>query len=124
MVSLCVELVGNLSRIIELGLALETDTASNDDFDSTPLIYMFTSGEVTGEIRCNNIEISRDGIVENTERFIARLSENSPADDVNLPRNVTEIRIEDSPQDSMFQILVHSFYLCIVFFCNVSLFDC
>ena len=100
--SVCVELAGDveLGRDIILELAILTDgTADSNDIDSTTLTYAFSSGSRSGDVLCNRIGITVDGIVENTEEFSIELTANPSSEDVLITQSSSIISIDNSPSD-------------------------
>ena len=98
-VTICVDLVGRLDRTIPLQLIFQEGTASTSDFNDTILTFAFESGTSTGDVQCNDIRITQDGIVEDTEMFRVELNPNPPAEDVKINVTTAEISIQDSSLD-------------------------
>ena len=99
------ELSGELDRDISLVLSMENDTASFMDFDSTILTYTFESGSTSQNTSCNSVNITRDGIVEDEERFVIFLQTlPQEPDDVIITQSRANVLIADSPFDSKLRI--------------------
>ena len=98
----CVELLsGILDRNITLELVpLANGTANADDFDESILTYLFESGSSVGTVLCMEINITKDGVVENLEYFSIDLRDDSQFPDVTISNNSAIVVIEDSPEDS------------------------
>lgn len=108
----CVELISSvlLDRTIALELLPTADgTASLRDFDNSSLILIFLSGSVAGTSLCEDIEITRDGIVEDTENFSASLRINPEVSDVNIIQANAAISIRDSPLNSKSSVAISAF---------------
>ena len=83
--SVCVELANevDLGRNITLELAVFADrTADLNDINATTLTYTFSSGSRSGDVLCNTIGITIDGVVENREEFSVELTANPPSEDI------------------------------------------
>ena len=83
--SVCVELANevDLGRDITLELAVFADrTADLNDINTTTLTYAFSSGSRSGDVLCNTIGITIDGVVENREEFSVELTANPPSEDI------------------------------------------
>ena len=104
-VLVCVELSGELDRDISLVLSMENDTASFMDFDNTISTYTFESGSTSQNTSCNSVNITRDGIVEDEERFVIFLQTlPQEPDDVSITLSRADVLIADSPFDSKLRI--------------------
>ena len=99
-VLICVELSGELDRDISLVLSMENGTASFMDFDNTNLTYTLVSGSTSQNTTCNSVNITRDGIVEDEERFVIFLQTlPQEPDDVIITQSRADVLIADSPFD-------------------------
>ena len=105
-VTICVDLVGRLDRTIPLQLIFQEGTASTSDFNDTILTFAFESGTSTGDVQCNDIRITQDGIVEDTEMFRVELIPNPPAEDVRINITTAEVSVQDSLLDGKNQACV------------------
>ena len=102
-VSVCVQFTGEhsiyveLNRDIILELAIFADrTADLSDINTTTLTYAFSSGSQSGDVLCNTIGITIDGIVENIEEFSIKLTANPPSEDVLITQPIDIISITDA----------------------------
>lgn len=77
----------------------DSGTAGFEDFDSSTLTFTF--GPASGMELCGAINITRDGIVEDTESFGYQLRATPEVEDVLITNGSGDIFIEDSPLDSM-----------------------
>ena len=97
MVSVCVELLtGRLDRQVNLDLVPSNGTADTRDFSSSVLVYMFPSGSVSD---CNDVSITRDGVVEQRESFVVELRDNTGDRAVEIVQDSATIFIDDSLED-------------------------
>lgn len=104
--SVCVLLTGEqgfyveLDRDIMLKLAIVADgTAGLNDINTTTLTYTFSSGSRSGDVLCNTIGITIDGIVESREEFSIELIANPPSEDIVITQPNAVVSIADSPFD-------------------------
>lgn len=93
---ICVELTGELRRVVVLDLILSNDTADTSDFNSSSLVYTFGAGSRSGDTECNMVVITGDNIVEETEQFSVELHGNPDDHAVIINRSTALILIEDS----------------------------
>ena len=98
-VDVCIVLEGELDRDISVDLDVMMDTADSRDFESSRLVYTFVSGSLAGSTVCNAVGISRDGVVEDRERFVVEIQPIPEDSAVDITRNKAEIFIKDSPLD-------------------------
>ena len=96
--SVCVELANevDLGRDISLELAVFADrTADLNDINATTLTYAFSSGSRSGDVLCNTIGITIDGVVENREEFSVELTANPPSEDIVITQPSAILSISD-----------------------------
>ena len=113
--TVCVEMISSvlLDRNIALELLPTVDgTAGLSDFDSSTLMYTFLPGSVAGTFLCEDIEIARDGIVEDSENFSTFLKSNHEVSDVTILQAKATISIGDSPLDSKSSGALLSYIVC------------
>ena len=107
--TVCVEHLSSVQlrrdNTLEL-LLFNIGSASSSDFDDSTLLYTLPSGTTTGAIVCNAIEITNDGIVEDTENFFIHLRSNPSAEDVDIEQANATITIRDSVEDSKWHNLL------------------
>ena len=108
--SVCVELANevDLGRDITLELAVFADrTADLNDINATTLTYEFSSGSRSGDVLCNTIGITIDGVVENREEFSVELIANHPSEDIVITQPSAVLSIDDSPFDCKLHCSLH-----------------
>ena len=108
--SVCVELANEvaLDRDITLELAVFADrTADLNDINATTLTYAFSSGSRSGDVLCNTIGITIDGVVENREEFSVELTANPPFKDIVITQPNAVLSINDSSFECKLQCSLH-----------------
>lgn len=110
----CIVLTGELDRDISIQLTLlDGGSADFSDFNTSVLTYTYTfvSGSISGNLECNTVGISRDGLVEDREDISFELRATPEADDVLIIEGSRIISIKDSPRDGMYRIRDISYML-------------